>query len=187
MDAETNARCEKIVRFVAVVFVRLSSGITRGGTPMGFSDAIYWSLIPEWVNWVTVADGWCWGWAKKPQYLAGINFWAESEDSNGEYIALPPKDASLEGLWKRPTETKNKADFVLVDNGQVRARLNAQFEAYLTDSALQLTPVQRKLSNVILEAAAGDSQLLQLLTEPASGLSFVLKTLDGFGDEKKRR
>ena len=74
----------------------------------------------------------------------------------------------------------------MVDNGQVGAELKTQFDAFLTDSGIGLTPAQRKLSAVILEAAAGDSQLMQLLTTPAAGLSFVLKALDGFGDESKR-
>ncbi len=76
---------------------------------------------------------------------------------------------------------------MLVDNGQVGAKLKKQFDAFLTDSGIELTPVQRKLSAVILQAAARDSQLMQLLTEPANGLSFVLKALDAFGDQSKRQ
>lgn len=151
---------------------------------MGFSDAIYWSLVPEWVNWVTVGkDGRCHGWESKPEYSENLGRWINGEHEHA-WMTIPQKDATLAGLWERPKVVG--ADFVLVANGQVGAKLKAQFDAYLTDSAIQLTPVQRKLSDVILEAAAGDSQLMQLLTEPAGGLSFVLRALDGFGDEKKR-
>ena len=150
---------------------------------MGFSDAIYWSLVPDWVNWVTVGkDGRCHGWEYEPQYSETLNRWGSAE--KGSWLTIPNKDASLEGLWKRPAVVGR--EFVLVDNGQVGAKLKKQFDAFLTERDLQLTVAQRKLSDVILEAAAGDSQLLQLLTEPATGLSFVLRALDAFGNDKKR-
>ena len=182
MDARTDARREKIVRFVDVVFVRLSSGITRGvgKTTMGFSDAIYESLVRDWVKWVTVGkDGRCHGWECKPQYSQTLNRWIATDPRKGDSMTIPQKDASLEGLWERPAVVGK--EFVLVDKGQVGAKLKKQFDAFLTDSGIELTPVQRKLSAVILQAAARDSQLMQLLTEPANGLSFVLKALDAFG------
>ena len=153
---------------------------------MGFSDAVYWSLIPEWVNWVTIEkDGRCHGWKRKPYFSKTLNCWIlEGATERGECITIPNKDASLEGLWERPAVVGK--EFVLVDNGQVGAKLKKQFDAFLTDSGIELTLVQRKLSDVVLQAAAGDSQLMQLLTEPANGLSFVLRALDSFGDEKKR-
>ena len=152
---------------------------------MGFSDAICWSLVPEWVNWVSVGkDGRCHGWASKPEYSEKLGRWINGEPEHA-WMTIPQKDASLEGLWERPAVVGK--EFVLVADGQVGGKLKTQFDAFLTDSGMELTPAQSKLCAVLLEAAAGDSQLLRLLTTPASGLSFALKALDAFGDERKRQ
>ena len=149
---------------------------------MGFSDAIYWSLLPEWVQWVTVGeDGRCHGFEGEPEYSKQLGRWTVSDPMHA-WITIPQKDVRLAGVWKRPDTVGQ--EFVLVDDEEVGAKLKKEFLEFLTDRDIRLTKAQHKLGDVILEAAAGDTTIQGLLTQPNVKLALLLYALGEFGKSR---